>query len=477
VAALSGRPARPRLAHRFTVLGGALLAGGLASLVFADDNGGVALLVITGIVGTVLGVMLLGPPVIAALAAAGRHAPIAVRLALRDLARYQARSGAALAAVSLAVGIAATIVLATAQAAEQSAQAAPAGPNLQPNELVVHLATARGVTFGVVAEPPPAQLASLRARVRGLAAALHARAVLALDAAVSPRVADQRAQGGVPAGQSAVALVKAIPSCPAPAVEGAGQVYVATPALLARYGISRSSIRSGTQLLTSRVDLADVRLATDDGPAGCNSSSASQFVSHPVIQSAALPAETSGPNTLITGPALRALGWRSVPAGWLIQTAGPLTTAQVTAARMMAVAAGVSVETRSAQVSLTVLGAEVSAVGLLLALGVLAMTVGLIRSETAGDLRTLTAAGASANARRTLTGATAGALALLGAVLGTVVAYLALIAWHRSDLGTLSRVPVVSLLITLVGLPLIAAAAGWLLGGREPHGIARQPIE
>jgi hypothetical protein len=31
---------------------------------------------------------------------------------------------------------------------------------------------------------------------------------------------------------------------------------------------------------------------------------------------------------------------------------------------------------------------------ILIALGVLAMTVGLIRSETAGDLRTLTAAGA-----------------------------------------------------------------------------------
>jgi hypothetical protein len=29
----------------------------------------------------------------------------------------------------------------------------------------------------------------------------------------------------------------------------------------------------------------------------------------------------------------------------------------------------------------------------------------------------------------------------------------------------------------LIGLPLIAAAAGWLLAGREPHGIARQPLD
>jgi putative ABC transport system permease protein len=52
--------------------------------------------------------------------------------------------------------------------------------------------------------------------------------------------------------------------------------------------------------------------------------------------------------------------------------------------------------------------------GILLARGPPAMTVGLIRSETAGELRTLTATGASSRTRRTLTGATAGALGLLG---------------------------------------------------------------
>jgi hypothetical protein len=46
------------------------------------------------------------------------------------------------------------------------------------------------------------------------------------------------------------------------------------------------------------------------------------------------------------------------------------------------------------------------------------MTVGLIRSEAAGDLRTHTATGATAITRRTITAATGGALALLGVVLG-----------------------------------------------------------
>src|SRR5204862_7044185 len=118
-----------------------------------------------------------------------------------------------------------------------------------------------------------------------------------------------------------------------------------------------------------------------------------------------------------------------------------------------------------------------TAAGILLALGVLAMTVGLIRSETANDLRTLTATGATSTTRRTLTGATSGALALLGALLGTAGAYAALLAWHRSDLSPLGRVPVINLVVILAGLPLIATIAGWLLAGGEPPVIARRPIE
>jgi putative ABC transport system permease protein len=107
------------------------------------------------------------------------------------------------------------------------------------------------------------------------------------------------------------------------------------------------------------------------------------------------------------------------------------------------------------------------------------MTVGLIRSETASDLRTLAATGASSSTRRTLTAATAGALGLLGAVLGTVAAYIGAIAYSWDNpldgLSGLSSVPTDNLLIILVGMPLIAAAASWLLAGREQSGIARQP--
>jgi putative ABC transport system permease protein len=105
------------------------------------------------------------------------------------------------------------------------------------------------------------------------------------------------------------------------------------------------------------------------------------------------------------------------------------------------------------------------------------MTVGLIRSETARDLRTLTAAGASSTTRRTITGATAAALALLGALLGTIGAYVALIAWYHHDLHPMKEVPVLNLISIVIGLPLLAAIAGWLLAGREPQAIGRQPLE
>jgi hypothetical protein len=71
----------------------------------------------------------------------------------------------------------------------------------------------------------------------------------------------------------------------------------------------------------------------------------------------------------------------------------------------------------------------------------------------------------------------------LGAVLGTVAGYVAAIAWFRNSslnggLFALSSVPAQNLLlIILVGMPLIAAAVGWLLAGREPPAIAHQPIE
>ena len=135
-------------------------------------------------------------------------------------------------------------------------------------------------------------------------------------------------------------------------------------------------------------------------------------------------------------------------------------------------------ETSADELRLDSLAATIAtAAGAVLALAILALTVGLIRSEGARDLRTLTAAGATSGIRRTLTAVTAGAVALLGALLGVVGAYIALSALFHDDLGYLGDVPVLYLLLILVGVPLTATVAGWLIGWREPPALARPVIE
>ena len=64
------------------------------------------------------------------------------------------------------------------------------------------------------------------------------------------------------------------------------------------------------------------------------------------------------------------------------------------------------------------------------------------------------------------------------AILGAAGATAAGVAWARSSLTvTFGDFPVLDLLAVLAGLPLVAAVGGWLLAGRQPQVIARQPLE
>jgi putative ABC transport system permease protein len=190
-----------------------------------------------------------------------------------------------------------------------------------------------------------------------------------------------------------------------------------------------------------------------------------------------LPSYTSLPNALITAHGMTSLHLTAIPVGWLIDAPKALTTAEIDKAQEAAAAAGLSVESRPTGADQARLADEFTAAGILLTLGVLAMTVGLIRSEAARDLRTLTATGAHRRTRRALTAATAFALALGGAVVGTACAYLAVLAWYHRELHWLAHPPVGNLLAILIGLPIVAYAGGWLLAGREAPAIARQPLD
>ena len=74
-----------------------------------------------------------------------------------------------------------------------------------------------------------------------------------------------------------------------------------------------------------------------------------------------------------------------------------MTASQINAAQHAAVTAGLIVESRNSIPSFTEILDVATVFGILLALGILAMSVGLLSSETASNLRPLTAAGASAS--------------------------------------------------------------------------------
>jgi hypothetical protein len=48
---------------------------------------------------------------------------------------------------------------------------------------------------------------------------------------------------------------------------------------------------------------------------------------------------------------------------------------------------------------------------------------------------------------------------------------------QQDGLSSLSSIPLTNLLVILVGMPLAAVVTGWLVAGREPAGMSRQPLE
>ena len=375
-----------------------MFAIGLACLTFAGGLAGVqgspkrAPFLLAGLVATIVGVVLLAPLAISVLTAgAGSRLPVAVRIALRDLVRYRARSGAALAATTFAVFLAMGICLAASIRFDNPLDWI--GPNLSSSQLVIY--TQQSSAPGEMTQLSNAQAARLGGQVESLAASLHARSAVPLESAGWLYQVGAQAHG---------------PS------NFTGTVYVATPQLLATYGIKSSQIAPGTDFLTMRPGLAGLPhmemlwgtagsctgtcLANPANPGahgGPPCTLSNDCLASPGIQAVSnLPSGTSAPNTVMTEHAVSQYHLQSSLNGWLIQAPAPLTATQINAAKHLALAYGVTIETRSDNPDAAEFTDGATALGIVIALGVLAASVGLIRSETARDLRTLTAAGASA---------------------------------------------------------------------------------
>ena len=479
VAALSGRPVPPRQIHRSAIPG--IICFVIAFLLLGYAGGGSGAKprtpeLVLGLVALIPGVILLAPFCLSTLARLGRRTPIAIRLALRDLSRYRARSGSALGAISIGVLIVVVIVLVAN--VRYSDTLDWAGPNVASNQLIVWTPSG-GNPGGSNQTVPNASMATMDKGAHHIAASLGASTVVELDTTnANLNVTSSSGRNWN------------------------GAIYVATPSLLRAFGITSSQVNPEADILTMRPGisgLTDLQLnwspsttKGQEGPSPNGPSANGQLptcipkdgcLAHPVIQEiGALPSGTSAPNTVFTEHAVHRYGLGQSPAGWLIQATQPFTASQLTSARLAAASAGLTVESKNDQPTSNEVINWATVFGIALALAILAMSLGLLRSETARDLRTLTATGAGSSTRRTLTAATAGAMALLGAVLGTFGGYIGVIGYIRSNslnggISALASVPVANLLMILLGMPLVAVVVGWLMAGREPAAIGRQPIE
>jgi putative ABC transport system permease protein len=409
----------------------------------------------------------------------GRRTPIATRLALRDLARYRARSGSALAAISLGVLVAVIVMLAAASRYGNVFDYA--GPNLSSDQLALHANT-----------PPPVGTTILTPN--GKTHIQKPSAATAAAAATPQQLATHAEAIARGLGAQLVAL-----ETPNAQVIGTdlgrqwdGAIYVATPQLLRTFGIRSSEIDPNADILSSRPGLSGVSgLGLDyasggkRGPpsSGQSCTAATGCLAHPVVQEVgALPLGTSAPNTVITEHAMREFHIQATTTDWLVQGAQPFTASQISSAELAASTTQLSVEAKNDQPTSSAVVGWATIFGIVIALGVLGMSVGLVRSESANDLRTLAATGASSYTRRTLTAVTAGALGFLGALLGVVGGYIGMIGWLRSNslnggIAALGNIPVADLLFILLGMPAFAAIVAWVFAGREPAAMARQAIE
>ena len=445
MAAISQRPTRPLPVHRSAALAALLLIAGVIGIALAKPRNTEVKpwLLLVGLLGVIAGTVLVAPAAIRAAAAPARRLRLGPRLALRDLVRHQARAGAALAAITLALAIAvATTVVARATAQEDGLG------NLSDHQLVVSLAGRQG-PFATIAASN--DVARLDQAVASMAAAIQAPTVLQLDVAVPA------ATGEAP--PEPVSVATPVDH----GFNGGGLAYVATPDLLARFGIDPSTIDGTTDLLTDQphVVLFDVSTRPERG------------MTTPT-QRVALSPYSSAPTALITEAAMRRHSWTEQRGAWLVESPAAFSADQLATARRAAADAGLVVESRDANDGGAALGRVATLGGSLLALAILAMTIGLLRGEWAADVRTLTAVGAPSRTRRAVTATAAAVLALTGVVLASGGAYIALLAVYRTDLSKLSSPPVANLLVLALGLPALAAAVGWTFAGREPAHLARQ---
>ena len=308
--ALSARPPQPRSVHRSAVMALGLVVLGALGLAAGIDNTSEeanALVVLPAIAASVAGMLLLSPLAIRALRPLGRRAPIAVRLAVRDVVRYQARSSVALAAITLSLGLAVTTVIVAGAAKD-----APDSGNLSDQQVLVRIGTSEPLLPTLSDDTIEARRVEVEELGRTLGATL-----VPLTVAISPGARETLA--GVEH-HPIVVLGRRIPN----GFRDAGFLYVATPELAAHLGIDLAGVDGSVDVLTPKEgDLGFANVPIEKAADGGR-------VEDPplVVQAVDVPDYSEAPTSLLTPASVARNGWQAAPAGWLLETDQPLTAAQ-----------------------------------------------------------------------------------------------------------------------------------------------------
>jgi putative ABC transport system permease protein len=451
VDAVAARPPAPRRVHRSLVAAVVLVAFGVVAIGAGIDPNTEAMTpvaFISGLVALPVAVLLASAPVLRAVARLAPRFPVGTRLAVRDLARFESRSSAALGAITLALGIAVTVVVVAAANVPDADEG-----NLRSDQLVVWSESPSAFGGLQVPELDDEDVARLEAVVDEIAALAPGARVVPLDVAVDP--VDAEVVGGQRLLNNAV-LGRPVDEN---TIRDSGVVFVATPELLDHLGLDAGDAPSDALLLTRQS--GDVYVTGNiTNPV---------FVREPVpadrVVHVDVPNLSSGPRTVMTDAGLDAAGLEPMRAGWLLDLEEPLGDDDLARARELAAGSGLAVEVRDSTGGLTVVRHVATAAGVLLALSILAMTAGLLRGESRHEVRTLRAVGATRHIRRVVAASTCAVLALAGAALAVVISYAALIAGYWPETDRLAEVPLVHLLTLVIGLPVVAAALAWVLGG------------
>jgi len=457
VDALSSRRPAAKPTTRKGFIGVVIFVGGALLLSFGIASETTAAAVF-GLVVAVAGVLLVTPLLVAAAGRLAAHLPLGSRIALRDIARNQTRSAACLAALVIAFGIP-TAIIVTSASADANLEAGP--PNLPDNWAIVSV---QGGAWGdlPIGFSPNDHQSSIDRLAERLPNAEITPVNFLTATTSAPQDGDFR---------STVRVSRLLDSNAAENMFAFRDfpTWVATPALLDAVGADPALATSAAAVLGDSSQVVFVGRVEVNNETG-------EAVGGTVPEPIDLVRFGALPEFWIPESQIDHAQYTPITGAWLITQTGPFTDEEK-AIIFDGAGADLEVETRRPNQNDTELRRAATLIGAVVALAILALTVSLLLADSRNEQRVLIALGTKRHTRRRITAATTGFLALSGALLALPVGYLALVAiMSDRDANFAFVVPATPLGALLIGTPLIATAAAYLLTGRSRRDLVQVTV-